>query len=295
MTENDMLIEVRDLRKVFRRGGRDIVAVHGASFSMASGRNLGIVGESGSGKSTIARMLMGVEKATAGTVSVCGEDMTIPARSAAARRRRAKLTQMVYQDPFGSLDSRQTVASCLREVLRIHGVTAAAAREARIAELCDLVGLSAVQRERTPRDLSGGQRQRVAIARALAVQPEIIVLDEAVAALDISIQAQILNLLADVQRETGTNYVLISHDLAVVGHLTDDVVVMRHGRIVEQGVTAEVLGNPTDEYTRILRDSVPSLDWRQPGVLEAVAERVGPRTNFATRNISVPSTLERTR
>ncbi|MFT4232215.1 MAG: ATP-binding cassette domain-containing protein [Leucobacter sp.] len=268
------VIEAAGLRKVFRRGGHEHVAVEGASFRMERGRNLGIVGESGSGKSTLARMIMGLEKPTAGEVSVCGEDMTRAARGLAARRRRAKLTQMVYQDPFGSLDPRQTVESALREVLKIHGGRDRAQRERRIGELCDLVGLTAAQRERSPRDLSGGQRQRVAIARSLAVEPSLIVLDEAVAALDISIQAQILNLLLDVQEATGTDYVLISHDLAVVAHLTEDVIVMRDGRILEQGRTAEVLERPGDEYTRVLRDSVPSLEWRRAGVLEALAGRV---------------------
>lgn len=272
------LIEVSGLTKVFRRGRSDHAAVDNISFEMLSGRNLGIVGESGSGKSTTARIIMGLERPTSGTVTVCGEDMSDPAQGASARRRRAKLTQMVYQDPFGSLDPRQSVASCLREVLRIHGAGSSVARERRIVELCDLVGLSAAQRERSPKDLSGGQRQRVAIARALAVEPEIIVLDEAVAALDISIQAQILNLLIDVQDATGTAYVLISHDLAVVAHLTDDVVVMRDGRIVEQGATAAVLNNPSEEYTRILRDSVPSLDWRDARVLEEIVSRVHPAT-----------------
>lgn len=268
------LIEVAELTKVFRRGGRDHVAVDAVSFQMTRGRNLGIVGESGSGKSTTARMIMGLERPTSGTVRVCGEDMSDPPTGAASRRRRAKLSQMVYQDPFGSLDPRQSVSSCLREVLRIHGSRSQVARERRIVELCDLVGLSAAQRERSPKDLSGGQRQRVAIARALAVEPELIVLDEAVAALDISIQAQILNLLVDVQDATGTAYVLISHDLAVIAHLTDDVVVMRDGQIVEQGTTADVLGNPSQEYTRVLRDSVPSLDWREPSVLEGIVRRM---------------------
>lgn len=268
------LIDVADLRKEFRRGGQTLVAVDGVSFRMERGRNLGIVGESGSGKSTTARIIMGLERPTSGTVRVCGEDMTLPTRTARSRRRRAKLTQMVYQDPFGSLDPRQTVASCLREVLLIHGAADRAGRERRIDELCDLVGLTTEQRRRSPKDLSGGQRQRVAIARALAVEPELIVLDEAVAALDISIQAQILNLLVDVQEQTGTAYVLISHDLAVVAHLTDDVIVMRNGRVVEQGETARVLQNPGDAYTRVLRDSVPSLDWRRSGVLEGIASRV---------------------
>lgn len=276
LTMSDPLIDVSGLTKVFRRGTREHVAVDDVSFRMARGRNLGIVGESGSGKSTTARMIMGLERPSSGEVRVCGEDVSVPARGAAQRRRRAKLTQMVYQDPFGSLDPRQPVASCLREVLRIHGSRSTVARERRIAELCDLVGLSAAQRERSPKDLSGGQRQRVAIARALAVEPEIVVLDEAVAALDISIQAQILNLLGDVQAATGTAYVLISHDLAVISHLTDDVVVIRDGRVVEQGATAQVLGSPEQEYTRILRDSVPSLSWREPEVLEGIARRMRP-------------------
>ena len=273
-TKSTPLIETADLRKEFRRGGKTFVAVEGVTIRLERGRNLGIVGESGSGKSTTARMIMGLERPTAGAVRVCGEDVTLPAHTAAARRRRAKLTQMVYQDPFGSLDPRQTVASCLREVLFIHGGSDRAGRERRIDELCDLVGLTTEQRKRIPKDLSGGQRQRVAIARALAVEPELIVLDEAVAALDISIQAQILNLLVDVQEQTGTAYVLISHDLAVVAHLTDDVIVMRNGRVVEQGETARVLADPADAYTRVLRDSVPSLDWRREGVLEGIASRI---------------------
>ncbi len=282
MSADAPVIAAEGLRKVFRRGGHEHVAVEGASFRMERGRNLGIVGESGSGKSTLARMIMGLERPTAGTVTVCGEDMTRPVRGLAARRRRAKLTQMVYQDPFGSLDPRQTVEAALREVLAIHGGGDRASRERRIGELCDLVGLSGAQRGRSPRDLSGGQRQRVAIARSLAVEPRLIVLDEAVAALDISIQAQILNLLLDVQEATGTDYVLISHDLAVVAHLTDDVIVMRDGRILEQGETGRVLEQPGDEYTRVLRDSVPSLEWRRDGVLENLAGRVAVGTEGLT-------------
>lgn len=276
MSEEDSVIIAEDLRKVFRRGGRDHVAVVGATFEMRRGRNLGIVGESGSGKSTLARMIMGQERPTSGTVSVCGEDMSRAARGLRGRRHRAKLSQMVYQDPFGSLDPRQSVESALREVLSIHDSGDRVQREQRIGELCDLVGLDAQQRARSPKDLSGGQRQRVAIARALAVDRQLVVLDEAVAALDISIQAQFLNLLLDVQEATGTDYVLISHDLAVVAHLTDDVIVMRDGEIVESGETARVLAEPRDPYTRVLRDSVPSMAWREAGVLEGIAGRVVP-------------------
>ncbi len=274
MTAQDEVIVAHGLRKVFHQHGRDHVAVEGATFRMIRGRNLGIVGESGSGKSTLARMLMGTERPTAGSVEVCGVDMSTPARSRKERKRRAKLTQMVYQDPFGSLDPRQTVESTLREVLAIHTPGDKSARDHRINELCDLVGLTEAQRRRSPRDLSGGQRQRVAIARSLAVEPSLIMLDEAVAALDISIQAQILNLLMNVQEATGTDYVLISHDLAVVAHLTEDVIVMRDGQILESGETAQVLEHPKHEYTQVLRDSVPSMEWRQPGVLEDIASRV---------------------
>lgn len=276
MSDATPIISVEGLRKVFKRAGREHVAVDDVTFQMTRGRNLGIVGESGSGKSTTARMIMGLERPTVGSVEVCGEDMVLPARSRALRKHRAKLTQMVYQDPFGSLDPRQTVGSCLQEVLAIHGYGSKPERERRTTELCDLVGLTAAQQARSPRDLSGGQRQRVAIARALAVEPELILLDEAVAALDISIQAQILNLLLDIQQETGTSYVLISHDLAVVAHLTQDVLVMRDGRIVEQGETSRVLNEPKDPYTRVLRDSVPSMLWREDGVLEGIAGRVIP-------------------
>lgn len=276
MINAEPIVVAEGLRKVFKRGGREHVAVDDVTFRMTRGRNLGIVGESGSGKSTTARMIMGLERPTSGTVEVCGEDMLQTARTRAVRKRRAKLTQMVYQDPFGSLDPRQTVDSCLQEVLAIHGFGNRPERERRTAELCDLVGLSAAQQARSPRDLSGGQRQRVAIARALAVEPQLILLDEAVAALDISIQAQILNLLLDIQQETGTSYVLISHDLAVVAHLTKDVLVMQDGRVVEQGATSQVLVEPKHAYTQVLRDSVPSMSWRQDGVLESIAGRVIP-------------------
>jgi peptide/nickel transport system ATP-binding protein len=266
-------VVVDDVTRVFSKRGRRTVAVDGVSFTMRAGRDLGIVGESGSGKSTLARIIMGLDQPTSGRVLVHGEDLTSKSRSRAERLRRAKLVQMVYQDPYGSLDPRQTVRSCLVEVLRLHpprGGNVAA----RASELGDLVGLTPAQLDRSPVGLSGGQRQRVAIARALAVEPRLIILDEAVAALDISIQAQILNLLAELRDELGTAYLLISHDLAVVRQLTDDVVVLHHGRLVEQGETGAVLDDPAEDYTRRLRDSIPSRHWREPGMLEELT-RVG--------------------
>lgn len=266
--EPQVLIEVTDVSRIFSRRGVASRAVDGVSCRMTAGRDLGIVGESGSGKTTLARIIMGLETATAGTVRVLGEDLTRPAHRQRERLRRARMVQMVYQDPYGSLDPRSTARACLDEVLRLHPPADGASRADRIGKLADLVGLSAAQLDRTPRELSGGQCQRVAIARALAVEPRIIVLDEAVAALDISIQAQILNLLADLRDELGTAYLLISHDLGVVRQLTDDVVVMHHGRIVESGSTEQVLSVPAQAYTQRLKASVPSERWREPGVLE---------------------------
>ncbi|MDH6198817.1 ABC-type glutathione transport system ATPase component [Mycobacterium frederiksbergense] len=266
--EPQALIEVTDVSRIFSRRGVDTRAVDSVSCRMTAGRDLGIVGESGSGKTTLARIIMGLETATAGTVRVLGEDLTRPARRQRERLRRARLVQMVYQDPYGSLDPRSTVRACLDEVLRLHPPADGTSRSDRISNLAELVGLSTAQLDRTPRELSGGQCQRVAIARALAVEPRIIVLDEAVAALDISIQAQILNLLADLRDELGTAYLLISHDLGVVRQLTDDVVVMHRGRIVESGSTEQVLSTPRQAYTRRLKASIPSERWREPGVLE---------------------------
>ncbi|MFF5081820.1 ATP-binding cassette domain-containing protein [Actinoplanes sp. NPDC000266] len=233
------LLEVRDLRKEFKQQ----VAVDGVSFSVAEGGSLAIVGESGSGKSTCARVITGLERATSGTVILTGA------------------VQMVFQDPYQSLDRRQTVTACLNEVLAHHTRLDRAARRDRIAELLALVGLDERHGRALPRALSGGQRQRVAIARSLAAEPRLLVLDEAVAALDVSIQAQILNLLIEARAATGVAYLFITHDLSVVRHVCDDVVVMHRGRIVESGPVADVLDRPEAEYTRRLVASVPRAGW----------------------------------
>ncbi|MBN6055624.1 ABC transporter ATP-binding protein [Nonomuraea sp. RK-328] len=252
------MLEVEGLRKTFG----DVVAVDDVDFTLRTGGSLAVVGESGSGKTTVARMIVGLERPAAGRITACGHDRSRPARSARERRRRGGEVQIVFQDPYSSLDPRQSPASAVEEVLRLHTSLDAAGRRGRVAELAGLVGLDERQMAAAPSRLSGGQRQRVAIARALAAEPRVIILDESVAALDVSIQAQVLNVLADVRERTGVAYLFISHDLAVVRQVTDDVVVMRNGGIVESGPTARVLDAPAHPYTRLLRESVPRPGWR---------------------------------
>ncbi|UOQ89107.1 ABC transporter ATP-binding protein [Agromyces endophyticus] len=244
-------------------GRRDtLVAVDDVSMELAPGGSLGIVGESGSGKSTTARLLLGLERADGGTITVDGEDWSVPARRGAERRRRAKIAQMVFQDPYQSLDRRQTVRQCLVEAVRVHRPRdAKAAVDARIAELMSQVRLDAGLLDSRPRALSGGQRQRVAIARALAADPVLLVLDEAVSALDVTTQVEILTLLDSIRRETGVALLMITHDLTVIRRLCDQVVVMRQGRIEERGTAAQILDEPSAEYTRLLLDSIPREGW----------------------------------
>ncbi|WP_194920408.1 ABC transporter ATP-binding protein [Catenulispora rubra] len=263
------VLEVRGLRKSF--GSQ--VAVDDVSFAVAPGGSLGVVGESGSGKTTTARIIVGLEHADSGSVRIDGRDsrdsrdrQDRPDRPDSGRVRgrperlaRARQVQMVFQDPFLSLDPRIPIGAALTEILRLHHPDTD--HPTRVAELLDQVGLGAREASALPRGLSGGQRQRVAIAKALAVSPRVLVLDEAVAALDVSVQAQILNLLADLRAELGIAYVFITHDLGVVRCVTDEVVVMRHGAIVERGATESVLASPSHSYTRLLLESVPGPGW----------------------------------
>ncbi|MFE2556245.1 ABC transporter ATP-binding protein [Streptomyces sp. NPDC059352] len=235
----------------------DHTAVDGVSFALAPGSSLAIVGESGSGKTTTVRMLVGLERPDGGTVRLDGRDRSTRPRGRAERLARAREIQMVFQDPYLSLDPRITVSGCLDEVLRLHTGLDGTARATRVAELLDQVGLGAREAAALPRGLSGGQRQRVAIARALAVEPRVLVLDEAVAALDVSIQAQILELLGAIRRDSGIGYLFVTHDLAVVRHIADEVMVLKSGQVVESGPTSRVLETPQHAYTRLLLDSVP--------------------------------------
>ncbi|MFG2981686.1 ABC transporter ATP-binding protein [Streptomyces sp. NPDC048258] len=245
------VLEVRGLCRAY--GG--VRAVDGVSFTVPAGGALGIVGASGSGKTTTARIITGLERPDAGEVLVRGHAREPAPKGRAARLRRAREVQLVFQDPLLSLDPRLPAGRVLRETLRLHFPDRD--HPARIAELLDQVGLGEREAAARPRELSGGQRQRVAIARALAVEPAVLVLDEAVAALDVSVQAQILNLLAEIRARTGVAYLFITHDLGVVRAVTDELVVMESGRIVEQGPTASVLAAPEHAYTRLLLDAVP--------------------------------------
>ena len=261
------LISVRELRKVFPapRGVKadDVVAVDEVSFDLHADECLAIVGESGSGKTTVARMIVGLETVTSGTVTVGGQDRSRAARHLRDRRTRAREVQYVFQDPYSSLNGRQRIGDVIQSNLRLHAEDRPGRTELqrRAQEVLDAVGLPKRFIDRLPRELSGGQRQRVAIARALAADPKVVVLDEAVAALDVSIQAQILNLLSDIKAERRVSYLFISHDLAVVNQISDRMIVMENGQVVDRGDTATLLAHPTHPYTRALRAAVPGPGW----------------------------------
>jgi oligopeptide transport system ATP-binding protein len=265
---NNSSVVVEHLSKVFPvrgaagRGRGNLVAVDDVSFTVVPGQSLGIVGESGSGKTTIARMIVGLERPTSGRIVVEGRVRESGWVSSAERRRRGKEAQIVFQDPYSSLDPRQRVSDCLSEVIKFHFSLKRTDQPKRVAALLAQVGLDERQSTALPRDLSGGQRQRVAIARALAAQPRVLILDESVAALDVSIQAQVLNLLADIRETTGVSMLFISHDLGVVRQVTDDIIVMRQGKVVEKGGTAKVLDDPANTYTKALLASVPRPGWK---------------------------------
>ncbi|HSL95215.1 MAG TPA: ATP-binding cassette domain-containing protein [Thermoleophilia bacterium] len=265
-------IEVEGLTKVFGgRRGAGVVAVEDVSFAVAPGGSLAIVGESGSGKTTTARMIIGLEEPTSGRIRVGGRERRHGRAGSRARRRLGREIQIVFQDPSSSLDPRQRVRECLDEIVRLHFDLDGAAREARVLELLHQVGLDERHAGVYPRGMSGGQQQRVAIARALASRPEVLILDEAVASLDVSVQAQVLNLLADIRAQTGVTYLFISHDLAVVRQVSEEVIVMRRGRIVEAGPTDRVLDDPQHPYTQALLSAVPRRGWKPRRSLAAGA------------------------
>jgi oligopeptide/dipeptide ABC transporter ATP-binding protein len=260
LTVKDLQVYFPILTGVLRRRTGWVQAVDGVSFHIDRGETLGLVGESGSGKTTIGRTIVRITQPLAGSIDLGGVDL-LALKGDDLRRRRRRF-QMVFQDPYSSLDPRQTVGEILAEPLRVHNLASGKAREARVAELLDLVGLDTSFVERYPHEFSGGQRQRIGIARALAVEPEIIVCDEPISALDVSIQAQVINLLERLQGDLGLTYLFIAHDLAVVRHIADRVAVMYLGKIVEIAPSDLLYAQPLHPYTVALLSAVPVPDAR---------------------------------
>jgi ABC-type glutathione transport system ATPase component len=268
------LLRVANLNKSYGRGvgSRNRTQIlRDVSFELRRGQTLGLVGESGSGKSTTAACVMGLTAVDSGLIEFDGVDLTSLSKPEMRRMRRR--IQMVFQDPNGSLDPRFTVADLVEEPLVIHGVSDRAERSRRVEEVLDRVGITLKQAQRYPFAFSGGQRQRIAIARALVLNPDLVVLDEPVSALDVSIQAQVLNLLSDLQDELGLTYLFIVHDLAVARLMSHHIAVMNSGQIVEAGTSAHVFDNTTHPYTRALLDAVPGAR-RRAKALAAVGTAV---------------------
>ncbi len=259
---DDVILSVEDLSVHFSVGGglfgggsRLLRAVEGVNLQLKRGECLGLVGESGSGKSTVALSILGLQAPTHGRIVLDGQ--VVNGRQSGDRKALARVVQMVFQDPYASLNPRQTVRRTLEDPLRLHGVTAGSEIDGRVAEMLRQVGLRPEQADRYPHEFSGGQRQRIGIARALILNPKIVICDEPVSALDVSIRAQIINLLLELKETLGLSYVMISHDLGVVEHMSDRVAVMYLGRIVEQGHWREIFERPAHPYTQTLIAAIP--------------------------------------
>lgn len=252
-----MSLSINNVTKRYRiRARKSVVnALNGITLSVEKGRTLGIVGESGCGKSTLARLIVGLEPPTEGSLLWSGSPLGQGVKNT-IRSRHSK-TQLVFQDPYSSLNPRQTIGACIAEVLKTHKLRSEGEISARVIELLSVVGIAADMQNRFPHQLSGGQCQRVAIARALAAEPELLVLDEPVSALDVSVRADVMNLLVDLKNRFNLTYIFISHDLSMVRHISDEIAVMYLGRIVEYGTWDEVLNNPKHPYTKALIESIP--------------------------------------
>ena len=260
---------------LFRRVVAELKAVDDVSFAIHAGRTLGLVGESGCGKSTLGRMLLRLQEPTAGQVLFAGDDLTrLDRQQMLAYRQRI---QAVFQDPYGSLSPRRTVGQTVREPLDLHRLGTPAERQQRVDELLAVVGLSGQAAHRYPHEFSGGQRQRIGIARALALNPQFLVADEPVSALDVSVQSQVLNLIVGLQRERGIALLFISHDLAVVQHVSDDIGVMYLGRLVEIAPAGQVLTAPRHPYTEALLSAVPQIGLRTRSRVVLSGEVPSPR------------------
>jgi oligopeptide transport system ATP-binding protein len=269
MVSDEPLVEVTDLVKHFPikqgllidREVDQVRAVDGVSFSVPRGQTLGLVGESGSGKSTVCRVMLQLLAPTSGSVRFEGQEIAGLSRRQLRPLRREM--QMIFQDPYASLNPRKRVGQIVGEPLKLQGVASGSDLRKQVRELLDRVGLAPEHYDRYPHEFSGGQRQRIGIARAIALKPKLVVADEPVSALDVSIQAQIVNLLDDLQDELGLTYVFVAHDIGVVRHISDRIAVMHHGKIVEQGSADQVCEHPSDEYTKELLAAVPIPDPRE--------------------------------
>ena len=288
------LLEVSSLVKTYRLPGAGRFArknarpaLAGVSFLIEQGRSFGVVGELGSGKSTLARIALALDEPDSGAVRLEGRSLfDLPRRELRATRAHM---QMVFQDPYGSLDPRQRVEKIVAEPLAAIGRVSRAERRARVRASLEAVGLSASDASKYPHEFSGGQRQRIAIARALITRPRLVVADEPVSALDVSVQAQTLNLMSDLEREAGVTFLLISHDLAVVAHICVTTAVMYRGRIVEIGETDALFSNPAHPYTRELVDATPRLDQPARSIVAALAERGDAVNDRVYKQDSTPS------
>lgn len=257
-TQNGALLTVEDLRVYFGKERAPLRAVDGVSFSIQPGESVGLVGESGCGKTTLGRAIMRQVDLHSGRIEFGGTDIApLAGRALAGYRKRV---QMIFQDPYGSLNARMSVGGAIEEVLQVHKLGDRPARRKRARELFDAVGLDSSYMDRYPHEFSGGQRQRIGIARALAVGPQLIIADEPVSALDVSVQVQILNLMKDLQKELNLAYLFVAHDLAVVRYVCDRILVMYLGKIVESGSPDEILSRPTHPYTQALLSAVPDVD-----------------------------------
>ncbi|SFF23610.1 peptide/nickel transport system ATP-binding protein/oligopeptide transport system ATP-binding protein [Paenibacillus catalpae] len=267
---SEPLVKVNNLRKFFNLGGGNVLkAVNEIDFSIARGETVGVVGESGCGKSTAGRTILRLYEPTSGNVTFNGEDI-YKLKGAKLKQMRRDM-QMIFQDPYASLNPRMTITDVIGEALDIHGLVGSRAeRKRRVEDLLDLVGLNPDHATRYPHEFSGGQRQRIGIARALAVDPKFIIADEPISALDVSIQAQVVNLMQDLQRKMGLTYLFIAHDLSMVKHISDRVAVMYLGKIVELAESSELYGSPAHPYTRALLSANPIPDPE----IEATRERI---------------------
>jgi peptide/nickel transport system ATP-binding protein len=288
---SEPLLQLIDLAKTYRLaserpfGPKTLLrALDGVNLTVTGGRSFGIVGESGSGKSTLARCAIALERPTSGEAKLMGRSLNETSR-AELRRMRAHM-QMIFQDPYGSLDPRQTIQRIVAEPLACLDKISRGEVAARVALSLEAVGLGAADEKKYPHEFSGGQRQRIAIARALITRPKLVVADEPVSALDVSVQAQVLNLMTELQQRAEVTYLLISHDLAVVEHVCDEIAVIYRGRFVETGPTETLLSNPAHPYTRALLDAAPKLQGERraaPVAPMAAAEPMGAACPYAAR------------